>query len=78
MADDVRKQRYDMATIPHDVYSRDPSLILGSIKQLVEARGQIGDLVIIQTPPGTGSETSRHIARALEDRDDIPGLPGGP
>jgi hypothetical protein len=69
--DDLRKQRFDTATIPHDVHRRDPSIILGAVKQLVAARGEIGDLVIVHTPPGTGQEAGASIAQHLQARTDI-------
>lgn len=77
---DLRKQRYDMAALPHDAHSRDPSLILGAVKQLVAARGKIGDLIIVHTPPGTASEVMHYLSAQLEARDGPipPGLPGGP
>lgn len=73
---------YFIAAVPRDAYQSDPSILLGAVGHLVEARGSIGDMVIIHVPPGEAQETSRKIGVALGGDDGLgmifPGLPGGP
>ena len=79
-----RRQRFDVAGIPHDVHQPDPAAILATVKELVLRRGQVGDLIIVHAPPGTSSEVVRKVATALEEAPPdggsfvLPGLPGNP
>lgn len=77
---DLRKQRFDTAMIPHDALQQDPSQVFVAVKAMTEARGQIGDVIIVMVPPGSGPESARFLQRQLGDRGDNPmhGLPGGP
>jgi hypothetical protein len=66
--DEIRKQRYDCAAVPWDSYADDPSVLLGTIRALVEQRGQVGDVVFFMVPQGKASETMHYLIRHLEAR----------
>lgn len=73
---------YYIAAVPKESYAQDPSILLGTVGHLVEARGELGDIVIVHVPPGAGKETSRKLGLALGAENNMggifPGLPGGP
>jgi hypothetical protein len=80
---DGHAEPYFIAMIPRDAYQADPAAVLHTLGQLVESsmttfdRQEVGDLLLVLVPPGTGRDTSQKIGQALSGSG-LFGMPGGP